>query len=73
MGKVQSTVETKVFDETPPWDLEMIVSKTDLSEDEANACWRLWTEHPLVKKGQLKEEAFYKLLGVTESDGEIRR
>ena len=64
MGKVQSSLESKVFDEVPPWDLETIVAKTDLDEATANACWRMWIEHPLVEKGQLKEEAYFKLLDI---------
>ena len=64
MGKVQSHMETKVFEDTPPWDLETIVSSTDLDEETANACWRVWIRHPLVKSGQLTKEAFCALLDI---------
>lgn len=73
MGTVQSAVETKVFDEAPPWDLETIVTSTDLDEDTANACWRMWTKYPLVKKGQLKEEPFYEMLDIGPDNVEERR
>ena len=69
MGKVQSSIESKVFDEVPPWDLEAIVAKTDLDEATANACWRMWTEHPLVEKGQLKMGAYFKMLGIKVKSG----
>lgn len=73
MGKVQSSLETKLLDEVPPWDLETIVKRTDLDEETANACWRMWTDHPLVSKGQMKEEDFYELLDIPEGNEDERR
>ncbi len=62
MGQAQTHLESKVFDDSaPPWDLESITANTDLSEETVNACWRMWVQHPLVQKGQLKEQAFYKV------------
>ena len=62
MGQAQTHLESKVFDDTaPPWDLEAITGDTDLSEEEVNACWRMWVQHPLVQKGQLRERDFYKV------------
>ena len=71
MGQVQTHVESKMFDDTaPPWDVKEVTASTDLDEETVHACWRMWVEHPLVRKGQLREEAFYKMLGFAEEGTE---
>ncbi len=62
MGQTQTRLEAKVFDDSaPPWDISAITASTDLEEETVNACWRMWVQNPMVKKGQLSEDSFYKV------------
>ena len=35
-------IESKIFEEAPPWDMEHIQSVTDLDKTAINLCWRNW-------------------------------
>jgi hypothetical protein len=36
-------IESKIFEEAPPWDMESILSTTDLDKTAINLCWRNWS------------------------------
>ena len=64
MGQVESVI----FDETPPWDLKMILKFTDLREQDVNFCWKTWAEDDLTKKGKIDLEGFKALFEIQEFD-----
>jgi hypothetical protein len=35
-------IESKIFEEAPPWDMDHILSVTDLDKTAINLCWRNW-------------------------------
>ena len=63
-------VESKVFVETPPWDLEEIDKVTDLDKDTVNLLWRQWATDAKTKKGKVKFDVFSNKLNVNLNDDE---
>ena len=61
-------VESAVFEETPPWDMKMLLKLTELTEDEINACWKKWTTNPLTKKGKIEFETVVELFEIGDDD-----
>ena len=61
-------VESKVFVDAPPWDLEETQKLTDLSKDTINLLWRKWATDPETKKGKVKFESFAKEFSVNHDD-----
>ena len=60
MGQIESKIddkigkiESKVFDDAPPWDLEEIDRITDLDKDTINLLWRQWATDEITKKGKV--------------------
>ena len=35
-------IESKIFEEAPPWDMDTLLSNTDLDKTAINLCWRNW-------------------------------
>ena len=35
-------IETKLFEETPPWRLDKMKEQTELDEETINICWKAW-------------------------------
>ena len=73
MGQIESKIddkigkiESKVFDDAPPWDLEEIDRITDLDKDTINLLWRQWTTDEITKKGKVTFCEFCKKLCVNE-------
>ncbi|TRY76436.1 hypothetical protein TCAL_00057 [Tigriopus californicus] len=66
-------VETKIFEDAPPWDVKTVMDRTDLDEESIDICWRMWCEHPLVNRNKIKEPDFYKLLDIGPNDPEEHR
>ena len=62
-------VETKVFVDAPPWDLDEIDKITDLDKNTVNLLWRKWATDPSTKKGKVKFEVFANQLCVNLNDG----
>ena len=61
-------VETKVFVDAPPWDLDEIDKITDLDKNTVNLLWRKWATDPSTKKGKVKFEVFANQLCVNLND-----
>ena len=61
-------VETKVFVDAPPWDLEELDKITDLEKSTVNLLWRKWATDPATKKGKVKFETFASELCVNLED-----
>ena len=36
-------IESKIFEEAPPWDMDTLLSNTDLDKTAINLCWRNWS------------------------------
>ena len=53
-----------IFDETPPWDLKMLLKHTNFSEEQLNFCWKHWASSPLTKKGKIDFTAFKQLFEI---------
>ena len=51
-------VETKVFVDAPPWDLEELDKITDLEKSTVNLLWRKWATDPATRKGKVKFDTF---------------
>merc|ERR1712043_77083 len=72
---VMGQVESKVFVETPPWDLEEIDKVTDLDKDTVNLLWRQWATDSKTKKGKVKFDVFSNKLSVNlvddDDDGKV--
>merc|ERR1712043_53595 len=71
---VMGQVESKVFVETPPWDLEEIDKVTDLDKDTVNLLWRQWATDSKTKKGKVKFDVFSNKLSVNlDEDDEAKK
>ena len=75
MGQIESKIddkigkiESKVFDDAPPWDLEEIDRITDLDKDTINLLWRQWATDEITKKGKVTFGEFCKKLCVNEDN-----
>ena len=65
-------VESKVFVDAPPWDLEEIDKTTDLDKSTVNLLWRQWATDPITKKGKVKFDAFANQVKVNlKNDDEV--
>ena len=60
-------IESKVFVDAPPWDLEEIERITDLDKDTINLLWRKWATDDVTKKGKVNFDAFSKYLLVNQN------
>ena len=64
-------VESAIFEDTPFWDLKSILKSTELSEEEINMYWKIWSTNPVTKKGKIDYEAFKDLFHIeTDDDNE---
>ena len=63
-------VETKVFENAPPWDAEAVTSRTDLDEQTVNVCWKIWCRSTMVKGSKINEEKFLEMLNLSEEKEE---
>ena len=61
-------IESKVFVDAPPWDLEEIERITDLDKDTINLLWRQWATDDVTKKGKVGFEAFSNYLLVNQNE-----
>ena len=61
-------VETKVFVDAPPWDLEELDKITDLEKSTVNLLWRKWATDPATRKGKVKFDTFASELCVNLED-----
>ena len=75
MGHIESKIddkigkiESKVFDDAPPWDLEEIDRITDLEKDTINLLWRQWATDEITKKGKVTFSEFCNKLCVNEDN-----
>ena len=59
-------IESKVFIDTPPWDLEEIERITDLDKDTINILWRQWATDDVTKKGKVTFNSFCQKLYVNQ-------
>ena len=59
-------VETKVFENAPPWDAETVTSRTDLDDHTVNFCWKIWCKTTAVKGSKITEEKFLEMLDLGE-------
>ena len=76
---IMGQVETKIFDEAPPWDAKTVMSRTDLSEEQVDLCWKMWCAHPKTSKVRILglvrfpdfiiSRYFFSLQGKLKEDG----
>ena len=67
-------VESAIFEDTPFWDLKSILKSTELSEEEINMYWKIWSTNPVTKKGKIDYEAFKDLFHIeTDDDNEASK
>ena len=64
MGQVESVI----FEDAPPWDLVTIQKSTELTEDQINFYWKIWSNNPITKKGKIDFEAFKELFDIKTDD-----
>lgn len=61
---IMGQVETKVFQDAPPWDEESVRRRTDLSEATVDLCWKIWRKSEFVRHGKLRLSGFESFLGI---------
>lgn len=64
-------LESKIFENVPPWDLETLEATTDLNEDVINVCWRTWANDPTTKKGKIDFKTFIQVLDLDETNEKL--
>lgn len=63
-------VETKIFENAPPWDGESVTSRTDLDEKTVDGAWKVWCKSVMVKGGKVTEENFFRMLDLKDEQAE---
>merc|ERR1711860_87168 len=69
MGNIKmGQVESVIFEDAPFWDLKSILKSTELSEEEINTYWKIWSTNPVTKKGKIDYESFKDLFQIEADD-----
>merc|ERR1711860_39831 len=72
MGNIKmGQVESVIFEDAPFWDLKSILKSTELSEEEINTYWKIWSTNPVTKKGKIDNESL-KLFNLLDFDDDDR-